>query len=149
MANFDAIGEEGTPFELDVERGKIREFARATGSQNPDYLESEAPPMPATFLTTQFFWQTPTSNPWSKVEFSPKRGLHAEQEFTFHGPPPKAGTKLTGTSKVTNIFEKQSSRGGTMSFVEMVTEYRDASGTLVAESKMTGVETAPKEDGNE
>lgn len=149
MANFDAIGQEGTPFVLDVERGKIREFARATGSANPAYLESEEPPMPATFLTTQFFWQTPTSNPWAAVEFSPERGLHAEQEFTFHGPPPAAGTRLTGTSKITNIFEKQGRRGGPMTFVEMVTEYRDESGRLVAEAKMTGVETAPKESSDE
>jgi len=143
MANFDAIGTEGTPFELEVERGKIREFARATGAENPDYLEAPNPPVPATFLTTQFFWQTPTSNPWQAVEFSRERGLHAEQEYTFHGPPPTAGTRLTGVSRITNIYEKQGRRGGTMTFVEMVTEYRDESGRLVAEAKMTGVETAP------
>lgn len=145
MANYDAVGREGVPFELDVERGKIREFARATGSNNPDYLDSRTPPIPATFLTTQFFWQTPGSDPWAFVEFSRERGLHAEQEFTFHGPPPIAGTTLTGTSKVTNIYEKQGRRGGAMTFVEMVTEFRDEAGTLVAEAKMTGVETAPKE----
>lgn len=144
MANSDALGAEGTPFELDVERGKVREFAVATGSQNPAYLEGENPTMPPTFLTTQRFWQTATSNPWELVEFSPSRGLHAEQEFTFHGPPPKAGTRLSGVSKITNIFEKEGRRGGTMTFVEMVTEYRDETGALVAEAKMTGVETAPK-----
>lgn len=145
MANFDALGAEGTSFELDVERGKIREFARATGSENPAYLDSETPVMQPTFLTTQFFWQTPTSNPWAQVEFSRERGLHAEQEFTFFGPPPKAGTRLTGQSKITNIFEKQNRAGGIMTFVEMVTQYKDESGKLVAEVKMTGVETPPKE----
>lgn len=149
MANFEAVGEQGTPFVLDIERGKIREFARATGSDNPEYLEAENPSIPATFLTTQFFWQTTTSNPWPKVEFSPERGLHAEQEFTFHGPPPKAGTRLIGTSKITNIFEKQGRRGGPLTFVEMVTEFRDTRGRLVAESKMTGVETASKEANND
>ncbi len=146
MANHDAIGREGTPFVHDVERGKIREFARATGSTNTEYLESENPPMPATFLTTQFFWQTPDSNPWKAVEFSPQRGLHAEQEYTFFGPPPQAGTRLTGTSKIANIYEKQGRQGGTMTFVEMITEYRDETGRVVAEAKMTGVETAPKEE---
>lgn len=148
MANFDAIGAAGTPFELDVERGKIREFARATGSANAEYLQGENPPMPATFLTTQFFWQTPGSNPWEQVEFS-KRGLHAEQEFTFHGPPPKAGTRLVGTSRITNIFEKPRRSGGALTFVEMVTEYRDERGNLVAEAKMTGVETQAKEESND
>lgn len=148
MANFDAIGAEGTPFELDVERGKIREFARATGSNNPAYLDGENPPMPATFLTTQFFWQNDTSNPWKKVEFA-KGGMHAEQEFTFHGPPPQAGTKLIGTSRITNIFQKPRRSGGALTFIEMVTEYRDEEGTLVAEAKMTGVETSPKEASDE
>ena len=146
MANHDAIGREGTPFVQDVERGKIREFARATGSTNSEYLDAENPPMPATFLTTQFFWQTADSNPWKAVEFSAERGLHAEQEYTFFGPPPRAGTRLIGTSRIANIFEKEGRRGGAMTFVEMITEYRDETGRVVAEAKMTGVETAPKEE---
>ncbi len=38
MANKEAIGATDQPFEMLVERGKIREFARATKSQNPAYL---------------------------------------------------------------------------------------------------------------
>ncbi|KQY54271.1 FAS1-like dehydratase domain-containing protein [Nocardioides sp. Root140] len=148
MANPDAVGRSGSPFTLDVERGKIREFARATGSSDPAYLQGDHPVSPPTFLTTQFFWQDGDANAWQLVELNQQRGLHAEQEYTFFGPPPKAGTRLTAQSTITNMFEKQGRRGGPMTFVEMVTEFRDESGALVAQAKMTGVETgrAPEEE---
>ena len=147
MANPDAVGRSGAPFTLDVERGKIREFARATGSADPAYLDADRPVSPPTFLTTQFFWQDGDANAWQLVELNQQRGLHAEQEYTFHGPPPRAGTRLTAQSTITNLFEKEGRRGGTMTFVEMVTEFRDESGTLVAEAKMTGVETGKAPEG--
>lgn len=144
MVNKAAQGATGTPFVLDVERGKIHEFATATRSTHPAYFEGDHPVSPPTFLTTTFFWETRTagSNPWQRVEMDPKRGMHAEQEYLFHGPPPRAGTRLTCTSRIDQIFEKEGRRGGTMTFAVMVTEYRDESGKLVAESRLTGVETA-------
>lgn len=148
MANPDSVGRSGSPFTMAVERGKIREFARATGSTDPAYLEEERPVVPPTFLTTQFFWQDGDADAWQLVELNQQRGLHAEQEYTFHGPPPRAGTRLSAQSTITNLYEKQGKRGGPMTFVEMVTEFRDESGRLVAEAKMTGVETgrAPEEE---
>ncbi|NIH80807.1 MULTISPECIES: FAS1-like dehydratase domain-containing protein [Amycolatopsis] len=141
MANPAAVGHEGEPFRLDVERGKIREFARATGSSNPAYLDAERPPVPPTFLTTQFFWQDGGADAWQRVELNQQRGMHAEQEYVFHGQPPVAGTSLRCRSKITEMYEKRGRRGGVMTFVVMVTEFRDETGRLVAEAKMTGVET--------
>lgn len=148
MANKDAVGAEGTPFRLDVERGKVHEFAKATRSENPDYLEGEHPVSQPTFLTTVLHWQVGDQNPWSKVELNQQRGLHAEQEYTFFGPPPKAGTRLECRSRITDVFTKQGRRGGEMTFAVMVTDFHDESGTLVAQAKMTGVETAraPEEE---
>lgn len=142
MANPDAVGRSGAPFTLDVERGKIREFARATGSRNPDYRRMEAPPIPATFLTTQGFWSEGDANVWKLIDFNWRRGLHAEQEYVFHGPLPTAGTRLIGQTTVTDMYEKQGRRGGAMTFVTVVTEFRDDAGRLVAEDRMTLVETA-------
>jgi hydroxyacyl-ACP dehydratase HTD2-like protein with hotdog domain len=73
---------------------------------------------------------------------SPERGMHAEQEYVFYGPPPRAGTRLRCQSRIAEIYDKQGRRGGTLTFVVMVTEFRDAGGKLVAEARMTGVETA-------
>ena len=143
MVDHAALGAEGEAFGMPIETGKIREYARAIGSRHPEYVEGDEPVVPAHFLTTTFFWEGDRGNPWDRVEMSQQRGMHAEQEFVFHGEPPRAGTKLTCTSRIDRIFEKQSKRGGTLTFVEMVTEFRDGDGTLVAEAKMTAVETAP------
>lgn len=143
MVAKEAEGKVGAPFELVVERGKIHEFARATHAKHPDYYTSE-PVSPPTFLTTMFFWEelVPDSNPWSLVQMSQKRGMHAEQEYVFHGPPPKAGTVLQCSSRIETIYEKQGRKGGTLTFAVMLTEFRDSSGKLVAEARLTGVETA-------
>lgn len=138
MVDPNALGAEGTPFRLDVERGKIREFARATFAPVP---EDDSPTAPPTFLTTAFHWQGAESDPWEQVRMDPARGLHAEQEFVFHGPPPRAGDRLVGTSRITDVYEKTGRRGGTLTFVVMVTEFRDGAGVLVAESTLTAVET--------
>ena len=135
MVDRSALGAAGAPFVLEVERGKLREFARATFAQPSDV----APP---TFLTTAFHWQSGDSDPWDRVQMDPSRGLHAEQEFVFHGLPPKVGDRLIGTSRIAEIYDKTRSSGGTLTFVVMVTEFRDDAGTLVAEAKLTGVETS-------
>jgi len=147
--NKSALGAVGAPFTMDIERGKIHEFARAIRASEPAYFAGEHPVAPPTFLTAMAFWAelVPGSNPWAKLEIDRKRLLHAEQEYVFFGPPPSAGTRLVCQSKITEIYEKEGRRGGTLTFVVMVTEFRDASGKLVAEARTTGVETAKKEEG--
>jgi N-terminal half of MaoC dehydratase len=151
MADESATGAEGIPFEVAIERGKIREFARATLSSNPAYLEDPAPVCPPTFLTTMFFWEehVPGSNPWHQVKLDQQRGMHAEQEYVFFGPPPRAGTKLVARSRIESVFHKEGRRGGRLTFAVMVTQFHDAeTGKVVAEARMTGVETAkPPEAG--
>ena len=73
--------------------------------------------------------------------------MHAEQEYIFHGPPPRAGQRLWATSTIQDITEKRRRSGHHLIFVKMVTEYRDEEGTLVAEAILTGVERHPPEDG--
>jgi hypothetical protein len=143
MIDKSAKGIEGAPFELDVERGKIYELARALYSRNEAYWRKE-PIAPPTFLTTAFFWELNVegANPWQKVQMDQRRGMHAEQEYVYYGPPPKAGTRLYCKSRITDIYEKQGKRGGTLTFAVMTTEFRDASGKLIAEARLTGVETA-------
>lgn len=143
-----ARGLEGTPFTLDIERSKIREFARAVQVSHPDY-ESDRPVIPPTFLTSTFHVEadTPGANPWAALKVDLERGLHAEQEYVFFGPPPEAGARLTCRSRIAEIYEKQGKRGGTLTFAVMVTEFRDESGKLVAEARMTGVETGINPEG--
>lgn len=150
MVDKAALGAVGAPFTLDVERGKIHEFARAVCSSDPDYVTGDHPVSPPTFLTTTFFWEALVegSNPWALVQMDQKRGMHAEQEYVFYGPPPRAGTRLTCQSRIAEVYEKEGRRGGNLAFAVMITEFRDPSGRLVAEARLTGVETAkPPEEG--
>ena len=136
-------GHRGAPFEMWIERGKVREFAHAVGAELPAHLTGERPVIPPTFLTTLFFWEreVPGADIWPLVRMDPKRGMHAEQEYVFHGLPPRAGDKLVARSRIDRIYEKAGRRGGALTFVELVTEFRDPEGRLVAEAKMTAVET--------
>ena len=44
-------------------------------------------------------------------------------------------------TRVEDILEKEGRRGGTMTFVITVTEFRDDDGRLVAEARSTAIET--------
>lgn len=137
-------GSRGKPFRVVVEEGKVREFARATKSSNPAYLDGDQPPAtsPVTFLASSAFWQGPEHSPWGGAEINWERILHGEQEFTFPGPPPAPGTVLSAEARIDRVYEKEGKRGGTMTFVEVVIEYRDESDAVVAESRSTIIETS-------
>jgi len=141
MADTSKVGTTVPPIEMPVERGKIREFARATMTENPAYLDGKDPVSPPTFLTTMNFWMTGAASPVAMLGLDLKRVLHGAQEYVFHGPPPRAGTELSASTKVESITEKEGKRGGLMTFVVVATEFRDPSGTLVAEARSTVIET--------
>jgi hypothetical protein len=130
-------------FEFPVERGKIREFARATKSDNAEYLDDPRPVITPTGLMAAGFWAPGDSASFlNLIDFDPALLLHGGQEFRFPGTPPRAGDVLTTESWIDRRYEKEGKRGGTMRFAEIVTEYRDPDGVLVAEARMTLIETA-------
>lgn len=138
-------GTRGAEYEMVVERGKIAEFAAAMQSQNPAYAGPDAI-IPPTFLTSSALW----APEGARIDhgFDRRRLLHGEQEFVFHGPPPRAGQALTAVDVIADRYEKPGRKGGQMRFIVVVTEYRDADGTLVAEGRSTLIETAPKGGGS-
>ena len=137
------IGDRYPGYEFPVERGKIREFARATMSTNPEYLDDPTPVITPTGLMAGGFWAPDDSASFLElIDFDPALLLHGGQEFRFPGPPPRAGDVLTAQSWIDKRYEKEGKRGGTMRFAEILTEYRNAEGELVAEARMTLIETA-------
>jgi hypothetical protein len=136
-----AIGEPGPSYEVVVERGKIREFAAAMQSDDAAYQGPDAI-IPPTFLTTAAQWASPEAR--VAHGFDRARLLHGEQEYLFHGPLPHAGQVLHASEHVADRYEKEGKRGGTMRFAVIVTEFRDADGTLVAEARSTLIERAPR-----
>jgi hypothetical protein len=149
VVNKNAVGLEGPEFEMCIERGKVREFARATQSQHSQYLDELEPVVPPTFLTSVAFWQPPeASDLFRKLDIDGRRLLHGEQEYIFFGPPPRAGTEVTAKTRVEEIYEKEGKRGGTMTFVVTVTDFRTERGDLVAQARSTAIETGrPPSDG--
>jgi hypothetical protein len=131
----------GQPWEVVMERGKIAEFADAMLVENPAYRGPGAI-IPPTFLTSAARWAPPGVR--VNVGFDRKRLLHGEQEYTFHGDLPAAGDVLTARERIVDRYSKPGKRGGEMQFATVVTEYRDAAGTLVAEAKATFIERAAR-----
>jgi hypothetical protein len=130
----------GPSWEVVIERGKIHEFAKATHSKSKAFRE-EHPVAPPTFLMTASNW-APRG---AKIElgFDWTRVVHGEQEFTFFGPPPRAGDVLHASEYVAERYEKTSRSGGTMRFAVVVTEYRGADEGVVAQARCTVIERAP------
>ena len=141
MVDKSKVGLSDEPVTMPLERGKIREFARACQSDNEAYVDAANPPVPPTFLTTVNFWMGSGTSPLTKLDIDLRRLLHGGQEYVFHGPPPRAGTELTFQTRVDKIYEKEGKRGGTMTFIETVTEFHDPDGRLVAEARSTAIET--------
>ncbi|MFC9761901.1 MaoC family dehydratase N-terminal domain-containing protein [Rhodococcus jostii] len=134
-----AVSEE---WEVFVERGKIREFATAMQSDNPDYAGADAI-VPPTFLITAAQWAPPGVR--LTLGFERKRLLHGEQEYIFHGALPTAGDRLLARERVVDRFEKPGKKGGQMRFAVIATEFHSPEGELIAEARGTFIETAAKE----
>lgn len=132
-------------YEFPLERGKIREFAKATKSRNAAYEGPDAV-IPPTFLThARLSWEPPELSPVTDLGFDLGRVLHGEEEYVFHGPPPRAGQTLQVTTRMGDRWEKEGKRGGVMRFAQMVNEFRSDDGTLVATQTTTVLETGAKE----
>jgi acyl dehydratase len=140
------IGRTGAPVTMHVERGKIREFARAIKDDDPMYFDEahatrEAGGImpPVTFLQTVQHWDNDGSSR-VRVPFELKRVLHGEQEYEFLKPI-HAGDVLTAVSRIVDIYEKPGKRGGSMSFAVTETEYKNERGDLVARARHITIET--------
>jgi len=121
--NRAVLGKEFPPYAVTVERGKIKEFARAIGDLNPFYLDDRvgaasewgdiiAPP---TFATTFRDETADTNALLRELGTDISRVLHGEQEFELHRPLQPGRTYLC-RAKVVDIYEK-TGKSGPMAFV--------------------------------
>src|SRR4029453_3496217 len=116
--NKGLIGREFPPFVVTIERGKIKEFARAIGRQNPAYLDARAREAAD---GGEFLRELGTDI---------SRLLHGEQEFEMHRPI-RPGETFLCRSRVTDIYEK-TGRSGAMGFVVRETAVTDRANEIVA-----------------
>ena len=120
---------------FEVEGGKVEEFARAVKDDNPAHRSQEA-------AEAQGFDRVPAPLTYARVSSFPRyrvvdgRGIdlgfrreysiHGEQSYEFERPL-EVGDVLTGTTTLTDVYQREGSRGGTMTFAVLETEYRDES----------------------
>lgn len=144
MVDKSIIGTEMGGSSMDVERGKIMEFARAILDDNPIYFEADAP-APPTYTMAISHWPAPTGGgqgaQFATLGLDLLRVLHAGQEFEYLGEV-RAGDTLASRSKVVDIYEKEGKRGGTMLFIKSETTFTNQRGEDVLKSTMTLVQTS-------
>lgn len=128
-------------FDFPVVASKIKEFALALKNPDPLYIDeghakSEGYPgtlMPATFPVTFPFhiqMQDAVMDSMKLLGMNEKTSVHGEASFEYSRAI-FAGEKLKSVMKVGRIFEKPQSKGGVMTFVEIVFDYYDGSGESV------------------
>jgi acyl dehydratase len=138
QVNHDVKGKEYPPYTVTVERGRIKDFARAIGDTNPLYLDDRvgaASPWgdviaPPTFAITFRDENADTTTFLRDLGVDISRILHGEQEFELHRPI-VAGETFLCRPKVVDVYEK-SGKSGAMAFVVRETYVTDRRNELVA-----------------
>ena len=141
--NTSIKGKEYKPYVVHVERGKIKEFARAIGDLSPFYLDDEvgrASPWgdiiaPPTFPITFKDERNDTVSFLKDLGTDISRILHGEQEFE-HFKPIRPGDTLLCRGRISDIYEK-SGKSGPMAFVVRETTITDSDNDVVA--KVRGI----------
>lgn len=143
MVDKSIVGTEMGGSWMLVERGKIREFAKAILDDNPAY-ESDDPPVPPTFSMAMAHWPAPQggqSASLSKLGLDLLRVLHGGQEYEYLGEI-KVGDKLSTRSRISDVYEKEGKRGGTLTFVTSETTFTNQRGEDVLIARTILVQTS-------
>lgn len=141
------LGMVSEPRVVEIEKGFLKFFAKATGETDPVYFEEDAAraaghpalPAPPTYL-----FSLALSAPARRGDIFDKEGgmgvdmmhvLHGDQSFTYHRPI-HAGDRLTLTTTTRDIFAK---KGGALEFVVQDTDAVNDAGELCVQMRMTTV----------
>ncbi len=140
MVEKSIIGKEFPESSFEVEKGKIKEFARAIGDPNPLYRDEAAAKkegldglaLPPTFGTVfSLSGETSLLDMLTELNINIAKVLHGGQEYIFINPI-KPGDTVTGKTVITDVIDK-----GKMDLVIMETEYVNQNGTPVLKDKST------------
>jgi acyl dehydratase len=135
------------PITVQVERGRLRFFASATGQTDPVYTDLDAAmqaghpdlPVPPTFFFSLELEEPDPFGYLAALDVDLRRVLHGEQSFTYHRPA-HAGDTLTLQPRIVDIDSK---KGGALEFLVKQTDItRD--GQLVAEAQSVIVVRNPE-----
>ncbi len=143
MIDRSYIGHTMPAFSADVEKGRLRFFADATGQTDPLYTDEAVAraagypglPVPPTFF---FCLEMESPDPAAirnllGLDYS--RLLHGEQGFTYHAMA-FAGDTLTFEQRIEDIYDK---KNGALEFVVRKTRVSNQRAELVAELRTVTV----------
>lgn len=137
MIDKKHIGRTTPPQTVDVEKGRLKFFAKAIGETDPVYTDEEAAkaagysalPAPPTFA---FCLEMETNSLWDNIAamgVPVGKILHGSQTFKYLAPI-VAGDRITFVTNVSDIYDK---KGGKMEFIIEDTTATNQDGTPVAE----------------
>lgn len=145
MADKSLIGRSTGVTTSEVEKGRLRFFAKAIGETDPVYVDEAAAraagypslPVPPTFLMCL---ESEGRDAQAIVEevmgFDLGRILHAEQEFDYHRMA-FAGDVLTFDTRIVDVYEK---KGGALQFVVQETRVTNQDGAHIADIRSSLVQ---------
>ncbi len=147
MPDPSQVGLELDEVTFPVERGKVREFARALHESDPIHVDALAAaeagfaaiPAPLTFAMTAMLWRERDAA-IEDLGFDFKRLLHGGTTWEYVRPV-LVGDELTIKRTVAAVDEREGKRGGVMTFVMIDALVTDASGAVVARQTDTLIQT--------
>jgi acyl dehydratase len=147
MLDKKYIGHELTRFSVEVEKGRLRFFAKATGQEDPVYTDESAAwdagypslPVPPTFLFCLEMEGPRPAETRELLGIDIARVLHGEQGFVYHAMA-FAGDRLSYAGQIVDIYDR---KGGALEFLVTETRVTNQHDALVAElRKVTVVRNA-------
>ena len=143
MIDRQFIGHTMPAFEVLVEKGRLRFFAKATGQTDPVYIDDAAAlaagysslPVPPTFL---FCLEMESPDPAAirnLLGMDYRKILHGEQGFSYHRTA-CVGDVLRFEQRIEDIYDK---KGGALEFVVRQTRVSNQRGEAVADLRTVTV----------
>ena len=143
MIDRKFIGHTLPPFEVLVEKGRLKFFAKSIGQTDPVYIDDDAAraaghpalPVPPTFL---FCLEMEAPDPAAirnLLGMDYRRLLHGEQGFVYEHMA-YAGDVLTFEQRVDDIYDK---KNGALEFVVRLTQVTNQHGQAVAQLRTVSV----------
>ena len=138
MLDRSNVGHEFDSYNVDIEKGRLKFFAKAIGETNPVYLSETAAhnagyktiPAAPTFLFALDMEGPELLPVLNFLSMDISRVLHGSQEFEYLGMI-YAGDNITVTSYIKDIFDKKS---GALEFVVLENTYTNQHGDLVSKA---------------
>jgi len=115
------IGKTYDRFTFEVEKGRLRAFAKAIGETNPIYFDEQAAMAagyrsivaPPTFAFVPLMESDQPFTVLADMGIDKTKSVHGEQHFTYHRPI-VAGDHISGQQRITEIYDK---KGGALTFI--------------------------------